>query len=348
MMYNHLNPLAERTPLPIRLAAPCCARLKVPEDMESRTITIVAGHGRTLSLKLNSDSPHLLRFFEGNWRCEEGAKPQATIFALRREARAYGLPSTLDGWRWYSPQDRIVWMFGSEYYGNLKITVRGLCSELAGFNDMFIHGCAMAANDVGLLLMGASGAGKTTITAALRGSLGVPLRIVNDDWGVLNLESANASYTGESALHMKYRSVRAVTPEIDLHPSRFPSENFEGDCDDPHARLLITRESVFGETGVADRARIDRVVLLTRSSESKPSYRRLSPGDGPAIAAGAYSAFYRREEPFFNGSLFLTDPVQRDRWRREFEQLAETIPFYWVENGGDPSRVAELLMKLPA
>jgi hypothetical protein len=195
--------------------------------------------------------------------------------------------------------------------------------------------------------MGASGAGKTTITAALKRELGLPLRIVNDDWGVLNIPSSIASYTGEKALHMKYRSVRAVAPGVDPNPSRFASENFEGDVDDPHARLLIAREMVFGDGGVADQTKIDRVVLLSRSEDSRPTFRRIGPADIPNIEAGSYSSFYRREEPFFNGSLFLTDGAQIDRCRQDFERLADTIPFFLVENGGEPEGVAEMILRLP-
>ncbi|HEX8125190.1 MAG TPA: hypothetical protein VF548_06375 [Allosphingosinicella sp.] len=346
-MYNHLDPPASRLPLPIRLwqsnNAPACHL----RGAEERTVCVAAGNGRALSLRLISDSSHLLRFFEGNWSSETVREPEATIVALKGQAAAYGLSGRLDGSRWYSPSIRAVWMYGSEYYGNLKITVRGLCSELAAPDDMFIHGCAMSAGNLGLLLMGASGAGKTTITAALHHELGASLRIVNDDWGVLNIPSAIASYTGEKALHMKYRSVRAVAPAVEPDPSRFASENFGGDVDDPHARLLIPRERVFGEVGVADQTKIDRVVLLARSNVSRPSFRRIGPANIPDIEAGAYSSFYRREEPFFNGSLFLTDSAQIDRCRREFERLASTIPFFLVENGGEPQAVAEMILHLP-
>src|SRR4051812_7862295 len=114
MNYNHHDEPASRLPLPIRIAGPHCAPSNVPHDAEARTISIVAGKERALSLRLVSDSPHLLRFFEGNWSLDGGREPQATIVALKRGAATYGLSSSLDSSRWYSPHARTVWIYGSE------------------------------------------------------------------------------------------------------------------------------------------------------------------------------------------------------------------------------------------
>jgi hypothetical protein len=347
MMYNHQDVPAARIPLPIRKAQGPCSPRTIPDVAEEVTVAIAAGAGPPIALKLVSDSPHLIRFFRENWAETAAADADGRIVALARPPEAYGAPPGLTGSRWFSREERTVWIYGSEYYGNVKITVRGLCSVLASPPSIFLHGCMLGVDNCGLVLIGASGAGKTTVTAALGRESGKPVKIVNDDWGALDVRSQTAVFTGEKALHMKYRSVRAMAPTLRLDPEQFASENYQGDPEDPHARLLISRERAFGRDGVADRARIDKVVLLSRSNASRPSFRKLDKRDVQTIAQGSYSAFYRREEPFHNGSLFLTDEALSARYRSDFECLFESLPCFLVENAGDPRAVAELVLRLP-
>jgi hypothetical protein len=309
---------------------------------------IATGGKRPLIIKLVSDSSHLVTFFRGNWQAAaDDLEPDAIIYAMRGPPESYGVQTDGGSGRVFLRGTNTVCIYGSEYYGNLKITVRGLCSELGSRDQVFVHGCSLSVESVGILLLGASGAGKTTITAALRRRFGPDVKTVNDDWGPVRVADATAVYTGETALHMKYRSVRAIAPQLSLSPILYPSENFEGDPDNPHARLLIPRETVFGQGQVASSVAIDKAVLLVRSEGAQPGFRRISAADLASISASSYSSFYDRPEPFFNGSLFLTTDECRERHEDDFARLLNRIPLYSVANAGDPERVAELIMELP-
>jgi hypothetical protein len=264
----------------------------------------------------------------------------ATIVALRRHPEDYGLPEALSHQRWYSEQDSVLWSVGNEYYGNIKVAVRGLCTLLAPPGAMFLHGCTMNVDDLGLALLGTSGAGKTTVTSALRAASRRRFEVVNDDWGPILLSDRTTHCTMEPRWHMKYPSVRALCPELELSPAAFPSENFSGDDLDPRARLLIPPNRVFGADSLAPYARLDAVLVLVRHRPVERTVRRVTLADLPMFEAAEHSAFYDRDERFFDGSLLLYNESLLDRQRHRVRELIETLPVFLVSNDGSPASVA--------
>lgn len=235
-------------------------------------------------------------------------------------------------------------MFGNEFYGNIKITVRGLCSEITSHNQMFLHGCSLAIDGRGVVLSGASGAGKTTLTAVLKKILGSRMRIVNDDWGSFSLKSGILQFTGEPYLHMKYPSVRTLNPQLKINPTVCPSENFNGDTNDPRARLLITPSQVFGFEGLQDKVKLRLFVVVKRDPESPAGVQYLSRNDISSLEQGKYSHFYHRTEHFLNGSLFLFDDTHKMRERDRHGALLSDFPCISVNNIASPEESAELIL----
>jgi hypothetical protein len=270
--------------------------------------------------------------------------PDARIVALHHPPSAYGLPTHFASSRWYSPDERCAWIIGNEFYGNLKITMRGLCSELAPDDEIFVHGCAMNINGLGIVLSGASGAGKTTLLAALRMQLRDSLFIINEDWGPLSLRTGTLRQVGEPYLHMKYPSVKALASHLDISPSLFPSENFRDDASDPRARLMISPKLIF-DGQLAKEGRIDLFVVLMRDLTQGTAVRTLDPSDIGVISGGQYSIAYRRVERFLNGALILTDEARYQRQLRLHAKLLSGVPCVLVNNGGTPADAAKALLK---
>ncbi len=339
--YNHITPPDLRRPLPVRARALPTEAPRGATRLSSVRCAIRTSNGAEIPLQLDTDSSHLLSFFTLNWPTST-ASPGARILALRDAPEAYGMPAELAGSRWYCSQSRQVWMFGNEYYGNVKITVRGLCSEMASDDEMYVHGCSLAVQNRGLVLSGMSGSGKTTLTAALRRVAG-DVRVVNDDWGPLSLSTGQLVFTGEPHLHMKYPSVRALAPTLELGPERYPSEDYSGDNLDPKARMLISPLEVFGARMLAPKAVLQLFVVVRRPAVTNqvPS---ISPTELSTIQQGQHSAFYDREEHYMNGSLFLVDQPAFDRYRSIHEVLLDRFRVITIDNTGTPERAAELIL----
>ena len=342
--YNHVDPPDKQFPLSIKLRNLSSENSSL-RSLPAVRVAIPTASGRLIRLELLTDSNHLAEFFSANWPAEfSQVEPDARIVAGKKSATYYGLHQEFDECRWYCPDTRQVFMFATEYYGNLKITVRGLCSELASDDDMFIHGCALALDNFGLTLSGMSGAGKTTLTAELRRKLASNITVVNDDWGPLSLSSGLMRNTGEPYLHMKYPSVRNLAPALSISPDTHRSENFTGGFTDPAARLLVTPAEVFGREGLCDEVVLKLFVVVIRNESVPPSLRRLSATDLSVLESGHYSTFYQRSEQFLNGSLFLMDEHRLMRTRQQHRTLLERFHCVALNNSGSPEHGADLIV----
>jgi hypothetical protein len=345
----HMDPPINRKPLPLvevpNLQDMIRSRLRMIPTEDGCVATSGGGFG----VQLTSDSAHLRAFFAGNFgRNSKGASPigqaEATIVALSR-ATVPELPSLRAGKRYIDPDRTLIVSLGSEYYGNVKVSIRGLCSSAVARRGQggFVHGASMVVRGSGIVISGISGAGKTTITRALMSLCRGDVHIINDDWGWADQDSGTIVFTGEPRLHMKYRSVHTIAPELAPLPSSYLSENYEGDFNNPHARLLIARDEVFG-AAVKDISSFDAFIVVTRNL-SKPAFARsLDARDIDQLEAAEYSDFYGRHERFMDGSLLLVDERDRIRERVRFERLLAKVPGTLVNNVGPPSDVARRLL----
>jgi hypothetical protein len=294
----------------------------------------VSGSNRTIGVRLISDNDRLLSWYEANWQPASSDEVAATIYAMTGAPADYGVRA--DHYRLWDARRSAVALFDCDSYAIVKVTVRGVCSAVRSDAELYAHGCAFevthrASGEVhGVLLIGSSGAGKTTLVSALMGDPEYRVRIVNDDWGVIDLADATAHFTGERALHMKARSVLSFAPEARGALSTIPTEG-SSDPDDPGMRVLIEPATVFGYDSLADDVRLTDLVVLNRAAGDFG----VTP-DNPlaALETGAYSAYYQRAEPFFNGSLILDSDTARDRERHAFAALLTRVRTSWLWNQG--------------
>ena len=340
------------SPLPLRTRGLSPGLLAAAEAYASHLVKARISHPNGAAvISLKTDSPHLRKFFTQNWAQADLSEPvDAEIIALRGDSAHYGLDSSLDGVRSYYRNQQKILFLAHEAYANLKITVRGLCSQLAVPDVLWMHGCSLAidmgAGDEGLMLLGRSGGGKTTITATLRQMLGKnKVRVINDDWGAVSMSDGRCMYTGENALHMKYISVNAHDPTICPSPSSFPSEHFSADPTDPLPRMLIKRSRVFGPEGIADSCQLAAIVLLRRAAGIRPGIGSLDNDAVRTIEEGEYSEYYDSTEQFFNGSLFTAEARDLARHRSLYGDLLNLIKVVELGNVELPETVAGKLLR---
>lgn len=300
-------------------------------------------------VELRTDSRHLLSFFEKNWRkAPEEVPVTSRIYALEKGPEFYGYGKGMSGRRWYCEETASLVVFDCTSYTTVKVSVRGLLSQVRTGPTMWLHGTPvslrMGDRDFGLLLLGCSGGGKTTLTSRLRRMHTDAVQVVNDDWGAVCTESGSARFTGESRLHMKYMSVGTLRPDLKVSPRTHPSEHYSREHN-PVSRLLITPAEVFGPTGVRDRTPIDLIVLVRREAGVAEGVRVLDPERAVSVLRrGEYSRYYGRREEFFNGSLFNLTEKDMDRNSYGHMRLFDKFPVVELGNVQRPEVVTGHLL----
>ena len=133
-----------------------------------RVLASVGVPAGRIVLAFVSDSARLSRMFAANWApARTDQQPDATLCALARPACGYGLDSQWDQARWWSPEHKMMLVFGFGPYRLAKVCVRGIGSAVSGDDTVFVHGCTLSVgagpDRRGVVITGGSGAGKTTL-----------------------------------------------------------------------------------------------------------------------------------------------------------------------------------------
>ncbi len=305
------------------------------------SVSVPAGR---IVLAFVSDSARLSRMFAANWAAAgTGAQPDATLYALARPARGYGLDGGWDRARWWSREHKMMVVFGLGSYRLAKVCVRGICSAVSGDDMVFVHGCALSLGTGparrGVVITGGSGAGKTTLVAGLLRHPEYSVAVLNDDWGAVSLARGEASGTGERMLHMKTGSVLALRPGFFTSA---PAGSYWRDVSEPDrgARMLVAPESVYGPAWSTAAMVVDQVAVVVR----EPAGWRPPGREGETVRAlesDGDPALTRHHEAFFNGSLILAAEQDKSREERRYRRLLDRTTVSWINNCDTPEALVD-------
>jgi hypothetical protein len=337
--YNHRSDRRDRAPLPFRQGDVPSPGRYIIEGWTLSTAHVQTASGRELRIGLDTDSAHLAIFFKQNWPQRPSVpEPLDGHIILARattagDAAPTGEPPAIV----VSPDVRRAQIPGREYYTKVKTTLRAICSALAPPHEIFLHGCTLDVDGIGLMICGESGAGKTTLARAIMAQAGAA--IVNDDWGPLSLIDFTATYTGEARLHMKYRTVSSMRPELAINPNRYASEDFRGDPQDPRARLMIPRGDVFGAHRIADTTCVRHVLFISRNDPSASFARPLSLKDAAVLARQDHTPSIIRSS-YLDAASLLDHPRVAAQQAQRHQRLLASGHCVAINSHGDPTAVA--------
>jgi len=330
--------------LPVREPADGLQDVMAGLRLRHRVLASICVPAGRIVVAFVSDSARLSRMFVANWaRAGTDQEPDATLYALARPARRYGLDGAWDGARWWSRDQKVMAVFGFTSYRLAKVCVRGICSAVSNDDIVFLHGCALSlgtGNDRrGVVITGSSGAGKTTLVAGLLRHPEYPLTVLNDDWGAISLSSGNLASTGERMLHMKSSSVLTLRPGFftSAHPGSYSPDLSEPDRT---ARMLVLPETVYGRAWSTSATIVEHVAVVVREPAGW-----LPPGQRDEavreLESGGDVDSLHHHEAFFNGSLILMGEEDKLREERHFRRLLDRTTVSWINNCGTPETLVD-------
>ena len=325
------------TLLPVREPGAGLASVVAGVRLPYRVLASICVPAGRIVVAFISDSARLSGMFAANWaQAETDVEPDATLYALARPARDYGLDGRWDGARWWSREDKMMVVFGFGSYRLAKVCVRGICSAVSGDDILFMHGCTLSVgagtDRRGVVITGSSGAGKTTLVAGLLRHPEYAAAVLNDDWGAISLSRGDSVSTGERMLHMKTGSVLALRPGF-FSSALAGSYSRDLSERDRAARMLVSPESVYGTAWSTSATVVEHVAVVVREPAGW-----LPPGrEGEAIRAlesEGEVGLVHHHEAFFNGSLILTTEDDKSREERHYRQLLSRTTVSWINNCG--------------
>ncbi|MHB8633870.1 MAG: hypothetical protein ACYDBQ_07900 [Thermoplasmatota archaeon] len=282
-------------------------------------------HG--VEVNLITEEPHLAAFWKENWGQRRGAATgRATLWAGRLRG---GKPHA-----YYCPERDEALLANTDYYGQCKSWALGMAGALLHRTSAVhsVHGASLEWEGRTVLIVGGSGAGKSTQVAALAHRGG---RLMGDDWAFVEprgealwvtqpeaclyvrtdlalRDPALAKRLGEALLENAV-TVRGACTSGACRSGECMFDRGQSYClwGHPNGRALVPREWLAGPAGLSEGAPLGLVAVLYRDPSDA---LQLSTDQGEVLSllrdgvrAGPQSASVPPAVPYANPYLLAFD-----------------------------------------
>ena len=252
------------------------------------------GHRFRILGLVDAELPHLALMLHLNYfPCEREGEPDIVTL----DAPLYG-----ETWILVERPGGANLILGSDYYGELKMSFLRMAMNMsrddhmtpglhAGSKLYRLRAPGGGLKEVGVLVFGLSGTGKTTLTLETHGLKRPEAAVLRQD-DIVFLDPHGRAHGSEMNLYPKTDSVPelpALQPAV-LHQDAILEnvvvKDGEPDFSDlsitPNARALAIREAIPSADGRVDLDRVDALFFLTRRPEMPPLARLTSPEQAAA------------------------------------------------------------------
>ena len=229
----------------------------------------------------------------------------------------------------FDPLSRTAFLFNFSYYGWIKSIALSLAGDiLEDHHGIFsVHGACVDIRGMGLCIIGAPKAGKTTQTYGL---LQNPhTRIIADDWffsrnyglDILAYSSEKNFYIGED-LGTIWKDFGVLVPD-----GKF----------DSNGRAVADIRWVIGKGRILPMATLKTIVVLKRDPTDSTISRTLDPDTGLKLFV---------DNNYFNPHILVNNPAKTRIRNRYVTELLSCTTVYQVNTTGTPQETQKMIRSL--
>jgi len=258
-------------------------------------------------IRLISNYQNLNTFWKLNF-IESSTKkqPNGTIYFLNTNMVSDIL--NYERFKYYIPHKNEAISLNNDFYGNLKVTYRGLCANIGLYKNIIsLHSAAVKLNTKTVLITGVSGSGKSTIykylIRSLKGSF------VWDDWGFIDPNSLSIIIPNEIHNHMKIKSLKFLLPFFNDFSDKYTEFYDKNNMFFDSARIMINlRDYIPNVSSSTEKLKLDTLILLSNDINQNHFIKRIDNKEAKKLFfTPIYSKAYESKVHYFDGSLFLND-----------------------------------------
>ncbi len=327
-------------------------------------------------IQLRTNSKHIYGFWMENWypaELESDLEPHGLIVAVK------GVPDQ-EPMAWYNSESKTAVFLNANYYGMVRGWALGIVADISErlYDVHSVRASCIDADGRGVLIIGPTGAGRSTVTYGLLADERV--RIHSDDWVFLRYRDKNAiADISERKFYMRTDIAETFEEFAELF-SRSRCENVavsKEDCDNEkclagddcilqknadhcfigfsNSRGIVDPNWIGGPQKYVRRTNIERVIILKRDPVSPPvasmepdeAVHYLATGRYQVLSPGSrgYGSF--KNQPFFNPYLLAKDQERTELQEECFAKLFSCAEISVVNTGVDqPARIVERVKDL--
>lgn len=283
---------------------------KIVSDNIVDVINIELGNNlHSYILQLITNYKHLATFWKLNFsKPQKRKQPDGKIYFL--DTNLVTKIFNFDKYRYYLPKKEEIVSFNNDFYGNLKISYRGLSANIAlRQNLVSLHSAVIKVNNKIIAITGVSGAGKSTIFKYLLQELHG--KLIWDDWGFINPISLDLIIPNEIHNHLKISSVKSLLPNFN-DSSGYHTEFYEeGNVFFDNARIMLNLRKHLPYLPNNIGEKLDTLFILTNDKNQNHFIKKIDCGNAKEIFfTSRFSEAYKSKVHYFNGALFLNSSLR--------------------------------------
>lgn len=295
---------------------------KLMEDIYSSKLfeKKAAIHGTCI--KFFTDSKLFKEMWEDNFdQMPESIRPHGRIFSIKgKKLRVL-----------YEPFSKTAIIEGCDYYGYIKSIALAIAADfLEDFTSEHrrysVHGSFVDSHGRGIAMMGASGAGKTTLTYGLL--LDNHFSFVTDDWFFVRFANSDSLIFSSERNSYIRDNLGEIWPEY-----KHNLVDLKKDIED---RAVVDVKHLLGGNRIRNQSNLQKIVLLTRE-KGLPPIKKMTKSE---------AINFMVKNDFCNPHQLVRTKEKMTKRKNFFNELFARVPVYLLNTTETPKQSLDRIKQL--